>query len=217
MLRLRLPCAFLAEHSKDLRARIETSLSIPAHLRDPIRLSTADPRAFEIYLQWLYHGNLHMHIESSHGKQLVRIPELDDALAAWELGQDLLDATFQDACTDHVLALAMEFDPAPWGYVRRIYGVTNHGSGLRRLFRAMMCEEKLPLQWRRDETLGSQMLGQAAYEEYKVERRENGKTWDKRKAGKVEGTWRDGGCRFHDHGGDECGATKHLRTLEGRK
>jgi hypothetical protein len=147
------------------------------------------------------------------GKHAMRTPEVDDVLKAWEIGRDLLDSTFQDACTNYIHALARERNPPPLLHVHKIYDITTPESGLRRLFHAMMCEEKLPLQWRRDEELGVRMLGQEAYEAYKLERRENGKVWDKRKLSQ-EGSWRGRGCQFHEHDGVECGVSLHMERLQ---
>lgn len=139
ILRLRLPSSRLAQHSRDFRTRIEMSKSVPAHLREPIRFNSIEPRIFEIWLQWIYHHNLHMYLPSQRRKVVVRDARIDDALKAWELGKELLDPGFQDAFTDHIVKVAKEQYPPPWQYIRRIYELTNHGSGLRRLFRTMMC------------------------------------------------------------------------------
>jgi hypothetical protein len=198
LLSLVLPAINILYHSRDLRTRDEVAGG------QTIQLPMINPKTFLLFVRWVQDGNLHVQQPSRKAKPVMRDPKMEECLAAWELGQELIAPRFQNACIDQIVKIAIDqssTDPRnlPYGYIKHAYAIATHNSGLRKLFRAIMCEEKLPREWLLDNGFKMEKLGAVAYEEYRTERTgERGKTWDRVKRGKEGKTWREGGEQFHE-------------------
>ncbi|KIW00294.1 uncharacterized protein PV09_08184 [Verruconis gallopava] len=171
-LRVYLPSRMLQQNSKFLSTVIDVTRHVPFSQRKPVRLPDINPIIFRLWLRWIHFHDLQIpdRDEKYHHN---REPGIIMLLEAWRLGKMLIDSTFQDACTDNIVRLTNSIYPPDLTHVKTVYDMTNHGSGLRRLFLAMMCEEKLPTAWRRNDQIAIRKVGEAAFADYKTERKEN--------------------------------------------
>lgn len=191
-LRLRLPCHHLTSNSSFLRDIVDANC--PTEKRETIRFPSTSPRIFEIWLRWIYAP------DTGGSSWREARASIDELLGAWQFGKLVWDRTFQDACVDRLVEVARAQDPPPLGCVKRVFEITLEGEGLRRLFVAMLCEERLPSEWGKDDRVAIAKLGRGAWEEYWRERKVNGKVWDRIRNGEDGySSWREGGCRFHEH------------------
>jgi hypothetical protein len=123
-----------------------------------------DPKTFLLFAPWVQDGNLHVQQPSRKAKPVMRDPKMEECLAAWEMGQDLIAPRFQNACIDQIVNIAIDRSSTepknlPYGVIKHAYAITAHNSGLRKLFPAIMCEKRLPREWLLDNGSRMEKLG----------------------------------------------------------
>ncbi|KAL0260911.1 hypothetical protein SLS55_004603 [Diplodia seriata] len=65
-----------------------------------IELPEDDPRAFEVYIKWLYFGMIEVSVDANFQNYL-------EVYNAYKLGDKILDAAFKNSAIDHIIGMAV--------------------------------------------------------------------------------------------------------------
>ena len=220
VLHLRLSISSLIAFSGSLSRRLQRAIDLDPTRTPKTELPFVDPQVFEIFVHWILFSRLRIIDSKFKATLLWKTLDAEEALIAWQLGQELLAPVFQDACVDRLIEIFGTASSLPIKYLKQVYNITdaNTNSGLRRLFRAMMCEDQLPVELRKNEKQALEDIGKDSLLEYKAERKKNKTVWKNRKEGHVvqgQGPWRSGGCAFHEHAlGETCGVLQHGKSIK---
>ena len=144
VLRIRVPSAVLVDCSAHLGRRIESAATTSeedVHLN----LDFIDPALFEIFLHFACFGKLRARDRrfSRRTKILWRSLYPEEAIQVWQLGQELIARTLQDACVDQLVETYRVHESMRFDLMEKVFATENVGegkseaaTGLRKLFRA---------------------------------------------------------------------------------